>query len=111
MLFAALPGSVKLGELPFISALLRAADAAGPRSLASVESTLRHALTPMQWSSTVGEVDPSHVAARDRVRAISTSFAGGSLERNLVQAIDQDITESISRRLAEDEAWVREQNA
>lgn len=110
-LFAALPGGVKLGELPFISALLRAAHAAGPRTFASVESTLRLALTPLQWSSTVGEADPAHIAAGDRVKAISASLVEGSLERNLFEAIDRDITESISRRLAEDEAWVREQNA
>ncbi|MDP9149404.1 MAG: hypothetical protein M3O36_05630, partial [Myxococcota bacterium] len=107
-LLGALPGPVVTEHVALVAAVLQIAHAVGDESFARVEGSMRRALVPTRWESTVGEPDPNQVEAMNRARELATSLPAASLERRLFDDVSASIGRTIEGNVRRDEEWLDE---
>ena len=105
-LVAALPNSILMDHTALILSVLQAANTEGAKCFEHVEATLRYALVPTRWESTVGKPDPKLVNAKTKAAEIARSLPEGALERDFFNAVAVSIENRIATHLKSDQEWL-----
>ena len=100
---ALIPSVIIVAHGDLLKDLLLAAESMGSAVSERVEVTLRNALIPSRWSSTVGKPDPHHVRVMEKAREVADRMAKGSAERAMYEAAANEISRAIEDHIKGDD--------